>query len=86
MGQDGRVSKHVVSNFVRCAVLKDTLRRRFGNCLLWYSSLTNAVNRHVQGHLDVSRGALCPLATVGESNGNCGDGKHPYMYMYDASV
>ena len=57
---------------------KDTLRWRFGNALLWYSSLTNVLKQHVQGCLEASRRALRLLATAGMSNGRPSSGKGVY--------
>ncbi|KZS99502.1 uncharacterized protein LAESUDRAFT_622019, partial [Laetiporus sulphureus 93-53] len=34
---------------------RDSLRRRFGNALLWYLNLVNATNRLVQDHIEAAR-------------------------------
>ena len=34
---------------------QESLRRRFGNALLWYSSLNNVLNRHIQGIFERAR-------------------------------
>lgn len=78
-----RVSAILCDQCMLTAVIpQETLRRRFGNSLLWYSSLTNALNRHIWGHLEASRDALRLLAAVGTSNRSPGGGMCLYSVLY----
>ncbi|KAK7434118.1 hypothetical protein VKT23_020366 [Stygiomarasmius scandens] len=43
---------------------QDPLRRRFGNCLLWFNSLQDATRAHVKSQLEQTRSSLLQLPIV----------------------
>ena len=62
-----RVSCYYLStSYYTHTPIQDTLRRRFGQALQWYSALSNATDKAVQDHLEQGRDTLLRAVETGE--------------------